>query len=381
MPFPYPVHSLFSIIRSQSHPIQGIIVAQKIKYCSPQNSFGQCKLTPSNPARVMEFEEESFLEELLALRREAWDSYPVGMSELLLPTEGNIGCSREISTWSVSPDDCDNQQLIKGLNSDSVCFPAASGGGLSAAVAVAPPQSISATGGTVHANICFLEQKKLRRPSHEEMAADNTKAIQAPSALVLGSRLERRNGKSKKVDGVPSKNLMAERRRRKRLNDRLSMLRSVVPKISKMDRTAILADTIDYMKELLEKLKDLQAEADADADVDPNQANDLLGLGMLQFNSSNIQVPSSNSPKFEVERRDADTRIGICCGMKPGLLVSTLSTMEALGLEVEQCVVSCFSDFGMRASCSDHDNGNRERFSSEDIKQELFRAAGCGRKF
>lgn len=43
-------------------------------------------------------------------------------------------------------------------------------------------------------------------------------------------------GRAKKLDGQPSKNLMAERRRRKRLNDRLSMLRSVVPKISKVQR-------------------------------------------------------------------------------------------------------------------------------------------------
>lgn len=204
-------------------------------------------------------------------------------------------------------------------------------------------------------------------PVTEEKNESDLFTFAACTTSVTGC--EKKVSYKKKSGDVPSKNLMAERRRRKRLNDRLSMLRSVVPKISKMDRTSILADTIDYMKELLERIKNLQEEMDVDSD----QTTNILGI-FKDINPSEIFV--RNSPKFEVERRNGgETRIEVSCATKPGLLMSTISTLEAMGLDIQQCVVSCFNDFGMQASCS----GDLEKkVNSEEIKQALFRNAGYG---
>ncbi|KAI3451855.1 hypothetical protein Pfo_008520 [Paulownia fortunei] len=180
-----------------------------------------------------------------------------------------------------------------------------------------------------------------------------------------------KKSKAKKPDGQPSKNLMAERRRRKRLNDRLSMLRSIVPKISKMDRTSILGDTIDYMKELLDKIHKLREEG---MDENTNQIN-LRGNYLKELKSNDMQV--RNPPKFDVERRNQDTRVEVCCTAKPGLLLSTLSTLDALGLDIQQCVISCFNDFTFQASCYEVAE-QRSLVSSEDVKQALFRNAGYG---
>ncbi|KAK4756166.1 hypothetical protein SAY87_006293 [Trapa incisa] len=59
---------------------------------------------------------------------------------------------------------------------------------------------------------------------------------------------------------MASKNIVSERNRRKKLNERLFALRAVVPNISKMDKASIIKDAIDYIQELHEQERRIQAE-------------------------------------------------------------------------------------------------------------------------
>ncbi|KAI4321459.1 hypothetical protein MLD38_034835 [Melastoma candidum] len=182
--------------------------------------------------------------------------------------------------------------------------------------------------------------------------------------IVFAAAGERKN-RGRKPEGQCSKNLMAERRRRKRVNDRLAMLRSIVPKISRVDRTSILGDTIDYVKELLQKITDLQ-QGDG---IDSNQPTMSNVLKDMKANEMLVR----NTPKFEVERENGETRIEMCCADRPGLLLSTISTLESSGAEIQGCVISCFNDFALQATCS-----NGKTVEAEELKQTLFRNAGYG---
>ncbi|KAJ4781437.1 basic helix-loop-helix (bHLH) DNA-binding superfamily protein [Rhynchospora pubera] len=175
-----------------------------------------------------------------------------------------------------------------------------------------------------------------------------------------------------------SKNLVAERKRRKKLNDRLYMLRSLVPKITKMDRASILGDAIDYINELQKEVKELQdeleeASPDEDAargsddnsncqgDQMPKQNVYLNGEDALNYGNDNAKNPadptrknrdqlSSNEegglemePQVEVRQVEGNEFfMQVLCERKRGGLVRLMEAMAALGLEVTNANITSY---------------------------------------
>ncbi|XP_011623894.1 transcription factor bHLH35 isoform X2 [Amborella trichopoda] len=106
-----------------------------------------------------------------------------------------------------------------------------------------------------------------------------------------------------------AKNIVSERVRRKKLNDRLYQLRSVVPIISKMDKASIIKDAIAYIQSLQQQEREILAEISqlesqkcknpsclADRVDKPTESRPIKKMRTDSIQAVHIAAPTSNYP-------------------------------------------------------------------------------------
>lgn len=153
----------------------------------------------------------------------------------------------------------------------------------------------------------------------------------------------RRSFPAKRTSAHNHEHIMAERKRRENLSQRFIELSAIVPGLKKMDKASVLSDAIKYLKQLQDKVKNLEdqlAKRSNESAVlvrktqlyvdDDDDASSRDGDSKDDRRRRSGFLP----PKIEARVCDKSILIKIHCENRKGVLVQALSEIEKLHLSV-----------------------------------------------
>ncbi|XP_064969657.1 transcription factor BHLH42-like isoform X3 [Musa acuminata AAA Group] len=154
---------------------------------------------------------------------------------------------------------------------------------------------------------------------------------------------------------VSANHVLAERRRREKLNERFMVLRSLVPFVTKMDKASILGDTIEYIEQLRRRIQDLEGrnrQQSSKRQCGSQVGNCKLDVQRrvgLSADKRKLQVLEGSNgmatTSVHVSMAEADALLELHCPCRDGLLLDIMQTLHELGLEVSS--LQCSSTNGV----------------------------------
>ncbi|XP_074592119.1 transcription factor bHLH25-like [Curcuma longa] len=141
----------------------------------------------------------------------------------------------------------------------------------------------------------------------------------------------------KKPSYSNKEHIIAERKRREKLNERFISLAAIVPGLKKMDKASVLSDAIEYLKQLQEKVSFLE---------DQTAKKTIESAVWVEKSHLHDDDDGGNSellPKIEAKMFENTVLVKIHCEKHKGVLVKALSEIEKIHLSVVNTSVLLFT--------------------------------------
>ncbi|KAL6893632.1 hypothetical protein ACP4OV_007730 [Aristida adscensionis] len=182
-------------------------------------------------------------------------------------------------------------------------------------------------------------------------------AARRPTDMVYGGSPPRRRAGLKSSGSMSAPyaqdHIIAERKRREKINQRFIELSTVIPGLKKMDKATILTDATKHVKELQEKLKDLEAGRSNGRSVDTVvlvKRPCLQHAAVPDDDGSSLSSAASSErtgrkslPETEARFSEKSVMVRVHCKNGKGVAVKVLAEVEELHLSIIHANVMPFS--------------------------------------